>query len=208
MIAGPSSALASTCASANLGRPNIDLLSRPSRNLANATPRQAPVPGSRGFMKQVSLPNGPLQQHVNGDDPALTLNDGALDVVPLDALHSDLFSKSCDVSAAAAAAAAALSSRARSPAHTARASIAGVNARSLVWERPKTFIPEEAPTSPPAAAEHDDLLGHVMISYNHRSQPDVLRMCEMLKRMNLFRIWLDVDDMSGCALRYNTHCSA
>ena len=209
MIAGPSSALASTCASANLGRPNIDLPSRPSRNCANATasPSQAPVAvaGARGYMKQVSLPNAPLQQHVNGDDPALTLNDGALDVVQLDALHSDLVSKSCDVSAAAAAAAAeAVSRRARSPAHTARASIAGVNARSLVWERPKAFIPEELPSSPPASAEHDDRLGHVMISYNHRSQPDVLRMCEMLKRMNLFRIWLDVDDMSGCALRYVT----
>ena len=62
------------------------------------------VAGARGYVKQVSLPNAPLEQHVNGDDPALTLNDGALDV-QLDALHSDLVSKSFDVSAAATAAA-------------------------------------------------------------------------------------------------------
>ena len=42
--------------------------------------------GSRGYVKQMSLPNVPLEQRLNGDDPALTLNDGALDVLQLVAL--------------------------------------------------------------------------------------------------------------------------
>lgn len=211
-IAGPSSVLASSSGSANFGRPGIDLPILYSR--ASASPsraqqpsQQLPLPGAKGYAKQVSLPNAPLQQHVNGDggDPALTLNDGtavatatAIDVRLL--RGADLFSKSYDAGAETAAAGSALVSS-RSPSHTARASIAGVNARSLVWERanPKAFIPEE-PSPAAAGPEADDGLGHVMISYNHRSQPDVLRMCEMLKRMNLFKIWLDVDDMTGCAL--------